>query len=301
MLNKPNLSHLPMSAITRLLFLINRRAKFENACAVEKHIAKRKARADIPKSLRKICDISHNDIMEREVITLSPKHGKSTATLMYLHGGAYVFDLVSQHWQLVEYLIKNGGISVVVPIYRLAPQGTADTELPFVLAVYDRVCAMSDRVFVAGDSAGGNLAMNLTLSLRDKGVALPKRLFLFSPWLDLNTDNPDIDEKLQAKDPMLAVDGIRWCAGLWANGADLNSPLLSPIFADLTGLPPLHIYQGENDIFCPDAKKLAQKASEQGADCTLNLYENAFHVFMALPKLLPEARAVLDDVIERMK
>lgn len=102
-------------------------------------------------------------------------------------------------------------------------------------------------------------------------------------------------------DPMLMADSVRWCAKLWANGANLNSPTLSPIFADLTRLPPIHIYQGENDILCPDAKKFAQKASGQKADCTLHLYENAFQAFMVLPDVLPEARAVLDDMVKVMK
>lgn len=97
------------------------------------------------------------------------------------------------------------------------------------------------------------------------------------------------------------VDGVRCCAKLWANGADLNSSMLSPIFADLTGLPPIHIYQGKNDILCPDAKTFTQKASEQGVDCTLHLYKNAFQAFMVLPDVLPEARAVLDDVVKVMQ
>lgn len=284
------------------LGLANRKTKFASVCAVQQAIHKRDARAEIPKSLRELCDIDHDYFMAREVITLSPKATKTDDVLIYLHGGAYVFDLVAPHWQLIEYLIKNGKISVVVPIYRLAPQGTVDTELPFSLAVYDKVREQSaGKVFVAGDSAGGNFAMVSTLALKDKGAKLPDKVFLFSPWLDLNTNSPNIDDELQDKDPMLAVDGLRWCAKLWANGEALNSPMLSPIFADLTGLPPLHIYQGTNDVFCPDAQKFAQTANEQGANCTLTLYDNAFHAFMAIPNILPEARQVLDDVIKRMK
>lgn len=297
-----NKNALPMAMLTRLLFLINRRAKFANVDAVEQAISKRKVRAEIPKSLRTLCDIDHEYWLGREVITLAPKTGKTDDTLIYLHGGAYVFDLLAPHWQLIEYLIKNSGVSVVVPIYRLAPQGTIDSELPFVLSVYDKVREQSaGKVFVVGDSAGGNFAMIGTLALRDKGAKLPDKVFLFSPWLDLNTNNPDIDDELQARDPMLMVDGVRWCAKLWANGADLNLPMLSPMFADLTGLPPLHIYQGTNDILCPDAKKFTKKAKEQGVICNLNIYENAFHVFMAIPTILPEAREVLDDVINRMR
>lgn len=294
-----NNNTLPMSAVTRLLFLMNRKAKFESVYAVERAINKRKVRAKIPKSLRTLCDIDHEYWSGREVITLSPKAGKTNDTLIYLHGGAYVFDLLVPHWQLIEYLIKNSGVSVVVPIYRLAPQGTVDTELPFVLSVYDKVRKQTaSKVFVAGDSAGGNFAMSLTLALRDKEAKLPDKVFLFSPWLNLNTDNPDIDDELQAKDPMLMVEGIRWCARLWENETDLNSPMLSPMFADLTDLPPLHIYQGTNDILCPDAKKFAEQVHKQGAKCTLNLYDNAFHVFMALPSILPEAREVLDEVVK---
>lgn len=290
-----------MKLIISALQRINRKEKFESVCATQRAIATREPRAEIPQSLREICEIEHDWFCQREIITLSPKNQSANRHLLYLHGGGYVFDLVKPHWQLIEYLIKNASVSVTVPIYQLAPQGTLTSELPIMLQVYEKMRENHQgKCFIAGDSAGGNFAMILTLTLRDKGLPLPDDVFLFSPWLDLNTNNPNITPELQAQDPMLAVDGARWCAKLWANGADLNAPNISPIFADLTALPPLHIHQGTSDIFCPDAQKFAQKAHEQGAICHLHLYENAFHVFIAIPNVLPEAKMALDKVVEVM-
>ncbi|WP_274571136.1 alpha/beta hydrolase fold domain-containing protein [Neisseria leonii] len=269
---------------------------FESVQSIQEDIRFAAPRADISDGIKKSCDVSVEYFQERQVITLCPKNSQPTQTLIYIHGGAFVHDLVSAHWHIIHAIIKRTGCRVVVPIYRLAPYATIDSELLILLDLYAQ---QTDEVFVAGDSAGGNLSLVLAIALRNQNKPLPKAVFLFSPALNWTLDNPNISE-VAPHDPMLAKDGLAWCGQAWAGSRAVSDPFVSPIFDHLNDLPPLHIYQGTYDILYPDVQKLAEKLSMTNTPHKLHIFEKAFHVFMAATFTL-EAKKVFDDVAAVMK
>jgi acetyl esterase/lipase len=152
-------------------------------------------------------------------------------------------------------------------------------------------------VFVAGDSAGGGLALGQATRYRDTGTTPPAGVILFSPWVELRMTNPAI-AKYQRGDPLLKVESLAAAAREWTD--DLDSPLASMINDELGGLPPLFIYQGGNEVFLPDVEAVAKKAEAAGTPVHLWISPKAFHVWVALGAL-PEARVALDDVATQVR
>lgn len=256
-----------------------------------------KPRAGIPMTLARLCHVKVEYIAEREVITLEPKYKTSDNTLIYLHGGGFVSDLILPHWFIIEYLIKKTGAKVVVPLYRTIPNATIDSELPILVAIYQQFQTPTKtgaKIFVLGDSAGGGLALALTLQLQQQGITAPYSLFLFSPWVDVTMENPAIAD-VQPNDSMLSVVGTRWCGKQWAGQKALTDPLVSPLYMQVSEFPSIHIYQGTYDILYPDILKFEQHAQALGIICHVKYYQEGFHAFVGLP-WIPESKAALDDV-----
>jgi epsilon-lactone hydrolase len=251
----------------------------------------RKRAAPVPALLRRRCEVVRSDRDGMEVVTLTPKRGATGTQLMYLHGGAYVNALMRPHWTIVSDLVRRTGATVTVPMYPRAPEHTALHVFPRIRSLYDALRAGGRPVFVAGDSAGGGLALSLAIQLRDAGIAGPDALLLFSPWLDLTMTNPEIPA-LEPIDPMLHAAGLIWCGERWAGDLPTTDPRLSPIYDDLRDLPPTHVYQGGRDIFVADARRFAQKAEQVGAHVDLHHFADGFHVFVAAP-FTPESRLAL--------
>lgn len=269
---------------------------FVSVAHIQKKVQTAKPRADISESLKQRCQIQVEYVHERQVICLKPQQNASNTTLFYLHGGAYVNDLVVAHWHIIEELIKRTGATVIVPIYRTAPYGNIDTELPFLLSVYQQYGEQN--CYFVGDSAGAGLALAFAMELRNQHKALPKGLFLFSPWLDVNMSHPYVDE-IAPKDPMLGKESLIWCGQQWAGERSTTDPQVSPIYDDLQNLPPLYIYQGTCDMLFGDVEKLAQKIKNTNTPCEVKIFDNAFHVFIGII-LLPESQQVFDDVAKHI-
>lgn len=228
-------------------------------------------------------------------VTLRPKTGSSDASVIYLHGGTYINELVRPHWSMIAEIIRRTGATVTVPFYPLAPEHTFRAGFEYLETVYAQVLetAAADDVVLAGDSAGGGLSVGMALHLQAAGLPRPGRLLLFSPWVDITGTNPELPA-YEKVDPMLAIPGAVEAGSWWAGKEDPRHPLLSPVYAsaaDLALLPPVDIHQGDRDICMPDAAKLATRINDAGGTAALTTYPGAFHVFMALP-WLPEARAV---------
>lgn len=250
----------------------------------------------VPRTLRVLTDVQEDTLDGHTIYTLTPRDQRSDWHIIYTHGGAYVNEFSLPHWWIVEALIRATGATITVPIYPLAPQHTFRDAYPWLTRVYRRVLdsTPADRVVLAGDSAGGGLALGQALLWRDEGVPLPARLVLFSPWVDATMSNPGI-AAVEPRDVMLAASGLRVCADFWAGGDDLHHPLLSPIYANLRDLPPTDIYQGIDDVFIVDARKFELAAHDAEVSVRLYEYRGAFHVFMGAV-FTPEAQDVFQKV-----
>jgi len=231
---------------------------------------------------------------------VTPKDADPVRDIVYLHGGSYANPLVSAHWTIVRELVTRADARVTVPLYGLAPEHTVADAFPFLDEVYQRVLEQADgaEVVLAGDSAGGGLALAFCLSLRDPMPELrrpmPGRLLLIAPWLDVTLSNPEVAH-LASRDPMLSVPGLKAAGKLWAGGRGLDNPSVSPIFARLRGLPPTLVVQGGRDLTAADVRILHDRVTAGGGDIELVYSKDAFHVFVGVP-FLPEARAAWDRV-----
>ncbi|HDZ39423.1 MAG TPA: alpha/beta hydrolase [Marinobacter sp.] len=219
--------------------------------------------------------------------------GQATrGAVLYLHGGGYIIGSAATHKGLAGHLAKACGCMVVTPDYRLAP------EHPFPAALDDAEAAWRalieegfapGHIAIAGDSAGGGLAIALAMRLRDMQHPLPASLTVFSPWVDLTQEtlySPECEPVLQA----------RWTANaakLYAGEESLRNPLLSPVFGNLEGLPPLLIQVGSQEILLNDAERLARAASTAGVNTQLEVFNSLWHVFQVHSSQLDRAAAAV--------
>ena len=211
--------------------------------------------------------------------------------ILYLHGGGYSLGSLDSHRRLVAQLSTEAKARMLNVDYRLAP------EHPFPAAVDDAVAAYrwllgqgvrADRVAISGDSAGGGLTLATLLALRDAGDSLPAAAVPLSPWADLEGTGESMRTRAGV-DLMIQPDRLKETADLYANGADLRQPQLSPLHGDYTGLPPLLIQVGDAEVLLDDATRVAAIAEAAGVDVTLEVWDEMPHVFQAFVGLLPEA------------
>jgi acetyl esterase/lipase len=282
---------LALHAIIALLPLTGRKRRLSSEAALLKRVTGRTepTAASVPRSLLNVADIEERTVRGRRVITVTSKVSAPVREVIYLHGGSYVNPLVSAHWAIVRELVTRTDARVTVPLYGLAPEHTVDDAFPLLVEVFESVIAeASGEVILAGDSAGGGLALAYCLSRRDSGEQLPHRLLLIAPWLDVTVSNPEAT-LIERRDPMLAIPGLRAAGKLWAGERGLENPSVSPIFARLRGLPPMLVVQGGRDIAAADVRVLQDRVAASGGEIELVYSADAFHVFVGLP-FLPEAR-----------
>lgn len=217
--------------------------------------------------------------------------------IFYCHGGGYVVGSPRVYRRLAARLATLTHCDVAVIDYRLAPEhvypAAPDDALAAYRALLSRIDASS--IFIAGDSAGGNLALVTLLRARDQGLPLPSGAVLLSPWTDLTGSGASM--RTNAKlDPMLPAQRIDEAARLYAPTGELRSPDISPLFGDFRGLPPLSIHVGTTEILLDDSRRLAERACLHGVAAEVETWHRMPHVFPMFADFLPEGRQALDDI-----
>ena len=228
-------------------------------------------------------------------VWLLPPNAPADRVLLYLHGGGFVFGLSAQHLAMVAELTLQLGIRALLPDYRLAPHHPWPAALEDCLTAYRwllRHGYPAQRIVVAGDSAGGNLTITLAMALRDAGEPLPAALACLSPVGDLSSSE---ERGRTFVDPVLHPRAIRRFNRSYIDGHDARHPLISPVFGDWHGLPPLLIHAGENELLREDAERMARAAQQAGAEVELAIYPWMWHVWQ-LNLELPQARDSLEKI-----
>lgn len=235
-------------------------------------------------------------INEHSVWTLSPKQTTSDRHLFYLHGGAYINGLGKPHWWFLCHLAKALNCSITIPEYPLAPHHTVDDAMECILPLYKSLAHTigGNNLVLMGDSSGGGLCLSLAQQINQRGLPKADKIILLCPWLDVSMSNPAIAE-IDPLDPMLGVEGLRATGKAFAGKHPTKSPMISPLYGPLNGLPPMWIFIGSNDVFLPDCKSLHALAEAEQTPVTLHEYEDMLHLFMMMP--IPEAKQALAKIV----
>jgi monoterpene epsilon-lactone hydrolase len=233
-----------------------------------------------------------DDVLVREVTAggvpahwLAAPGADAGRVLLFLHGGGYELGSLRSDGELAARLGRASGMRVLFPEYRLAPEHPFPAAIDDVLAAWRWLRTDQDlsarSIAVAGDSAGGGLAVALLVATRDAGEAMPAAAALMSPTVDLTSSGASMTERA-AQDPISTPAMLRQFASDYLSGADPKTPLASPLFASLSGLPPLLVQVGTADVLLSDSERLAKAAAEAGVDVTLESGDGLPHVFQLM-------------------
>jgi phosphinothricin tripeptide acetyl hydrolase len=229
---------------------------------------------------------------------LRPPSAEPGRVVLYLHGGGYVIGSPRSHRHLAAAIAGAAGASALLLDYRLAP------EHPFPAAVEDATAAYRwlldqaiapERIVIAGDSAGGGLTVATLLALREARVPLPAGGVCISPWVDLTCSGASYGTKADA-DPIVGRSGVEEMARAYLGATPPRTPLASPLFADLRGLPPLLIHVGSDEVLLDDSVQLAERVKAAGVDATLEVYERMIHVWHWFLPMLDEAQTAVEAI-----
>ncbi len=236
------------------------------------------------------------DGVPAEWVTASNADGGRT--MLYLHGGGYVVGGIESHRGMAANLSRSSGCRVLLIDYRLAPEHPHPAQVQDAHTAYRWLLANGadpNSLFVAGDSAGGGLTVATLLSARDNGDPMPAGGICISPWVDMEGIGDSMTSKAGV-DPMVSKDGLLDMASLFLASADPRDPLAAPLYADLTGLPPLLIIVGTAEVLLDDATRLHARAQAAGVNSTLEEWDDMVHIWPWFAPFLPEGQ----QAIERM-
>ena len=229
--------------------------------------------------------VRHDEFQGCCIWTMAPERGEPAATVLFWHGGGYVYPPMSGHWDFFAVMARKYGWRIIAPMYPLAPESDVVATVRFATDFYgDLVAREGAPTLMGGDSAGGGLAAAVAMTLRDSKVAMPSGLLLVCPWLDVDPAHPD-QVAIEPRDAILTIPGIRDAGRLYAGAAGISDWRASPIHGDWVGLPPILAFGGGDDILVTDARRL--KAALPGVD-----YEEQAGLIHDWPMFtFPESRA----------
>ena len=219
-------------------------------------------------------------------------------TIYWLHGGGYCIGSINTHRGLLARISAASGARVFAIDYRLAP------EHPFPAAVEDAVAGYRwllstgvdpAQIIIGGDSAGGGLTVAALVALKEAGQPLPAAAVCISPWTDMALSGESLLSKAEA-DPMITTDGIARVRDAYIGEADPRAPLASPIYADLSGLPPMLIQVGEDEVLLDDSTRLAERGAVAGVDVKLEIWPEMIHVWHFFAEMLPDGQQAIERI-----
>ena len=218
--------------------------------------------------------------------------------ILYVHGGGYVMGSAGSHRDMTGRLSQAAGARVLSLNYRLAP------EHPFPAPVDDSVAAyrwllgqgiQASNIAIAGDSAGGGLALAALIAIRDAGEPVPAAGIGISPWVDMEGTGESMTTRA-AVDPVVQKEGLLGMAKLYLGDADSKNPLAAPLHANLAGLPPLLIQVGDSETLLDDATRITERARKADVDVTLKIWDEMPHVWHLFAPILPEGRQAIEEI-----
>jgi acetyl esterase/lipase len=225
----------------------------------------------------------------------SPAKGKA---FLYLHGGAYALGSCDSHRKMVTHIAQAANVNAVLPEYRLAPEHRFPAGLQDCVAAYRALLEQgyeANDIVIGGDSAGGALTVATMLQLRHDGVPLPRASVLLSPFLDM-TGSGESTRTRAEQDPWFDPANLAVVVRHYCPDEDLRNPMLSPVFANVAGLPPTLVHVGDDEILLSDATRFADKLRGAGIEVELEIFPDMWHVFQLFVGKMPESGAAVQMI-----
>ncbi|MES1990751.1 MAG: alpha/beta hydrolase [Pseudomonadota bacterium] len=247
--------------------------------------------------------ISQMDLGDVPTERLAAPDVNAKAAFFYIHGGGWVAGSPRTHRPLTWRLSKQLGIPVFAIDYRLAPENVFPAGLDDCVAAYQGLLASgvpASSIIVGGDSAGGNLTLALALRLKDEGIALPAALVCLSPATDMTSSGESVKTNAKA-DTFFTPEMMATLEARYFPGQDPKNPYLSPLFGDMTGLPPTLFQVGQTEMLRDDSTRVADKMKKSGVAVELQVWPKVWHVWQLMADQLPEGEAAIRDIVTFVK
>lgn len=268
----------------------------KSADAAREHMQKRSLEEDeefkIPKRIYK-SKVESKDMFSCQ--TLIFKGSKDCSQIViYLHGGAYVNEIMIPHISFCDRLAKKVSGTVFAPLYPLAPNHTYDETYDILEKLYRHLLELDKPITIMGDSSGGGLSAAFTQYLAANDLPQPENLILISPWVDVSMSGKYDDVE---KDPMSGVEGLREMGRAWAGNLDLKDYKVSPLFGDVSNFPKTTIFVGTHEQIYHDVTNFYNKLKDNDINVELNVGEGMNHVYPVYP-LVPESKEAFNHIVE---
>lgn len=252
-----------------------------------------KSEVEIPDGVTFPREMRQYKVGNMQVFHLEPQDA-SKPVVLYIHGGAYFHNFSERHWNAMAEWAESTGCGIVAPNYPLLYCYTAKDAHPLMMQLYQQLIKQysAKRVIIMGDSAGGGFTLALAQEARNDSIDLPSRLVLISPWVDVLGG----DDALQENDTFLNAEVLRKIGADWAGDIDPRDPMISPLYGDMNGLPPIDLFTGTWEIFYTDIVKTYDKIKAAGVDAQLHVAEKMGHVYPLWP--CPEGSKARKEIAE---
>ena len=261
------------------------------------HLEERSLEEDEPYKLPK--RIYHTKVKIEELfgcqMVIFNENPDTERFIIYLHGGAYVNEILTLHIEFCDKLAKKANATVIAPIYPLAPNHTYKETYEIVEKLYSDVLKRNKPIAMMGDSAGGGLSAAFCEYLAYGDLPQPQHLILLSPWVDVSMSG-DYDEYRDI-DPMLGVEGAREMGKAWAGDLDLKDYRISPMFGDMMSLPQTTLFVGTHEILYPDVVEFYNRLRGSGVNVELIIGREMTHVYPVYPGV-PESKEALNQIVD---
>ncbi|MFL6134654.1 MAG: alpha/beta hydrolase fold domain-containing protein [Nocardioidaceae bacterium] len=291
----PSLQH---QLLTRLIPVIRGRSEVRDPQQLRRDVlaAQQRAQVSPPRRVAARFDVRHEEPVDGSGLPcfeVRAPRAQPQRTVLYLHGGGFVSGLDRFHWRYAARLAGQLGVRVVLPDYPLTPTYTWRDSLPALTGLFERLAVESPHgVVLMGDSAGGGLALALAQQVGMRSGPQPTHLIMFAPWVDLTGKTSGTDEAAR-QDPWLTLSKLKLYGNWWGAG-NPHAPEGSPLFGDLSRLPPTMVLCGTRDLLAPQSRALVARTQQAGVPVTYVEEPGLLHVYPLLP--VPEARRAFSQV-----
>ena len=252
-----------------------------------------KSTVEIPDGISFPREMRQYKVGTMQVFHMEPQDD-SKPIVLYIHGGAYLHNFTEPHWKAIAEWAQTTGCGIVTPNYPLLYCYTAKDAHPLMMQLYKQLIEKytAKRIIIMGDSAGGGFTLALAQEARNDSIDMPARLVLISPWVDVLGG----DDALQENDTFLDAEVLRKVGADWAGDIDPRDPIISPLYGDMKGLPPTHLFTGTWEIFYTDIVKTHEKMKAAGVDAQLHVAPKMGHVYPIWP--CPEGTKARQEIAQ---